>query len=42
MIRRAASIVNARHVLCITHNPAVADSADSRINVSNGTVEVVQ
>jgi DNA repair exonuclease SbcCD ATPase subunit len=42
MMRRASAIVNARHVLCITHNPAVADAADARINVSNGSVEVLQ
>lgn len=42
MMRRASAIVNARHVLCITHNDAVSNAADVQVKVANGSVEVVQ
>lgn len=40
MLRRAAEIVGARHVLFVSHSPEVQDMADARIVVRDGTVEV--
>lgn len=40
MLRRAAEIVGARHVLFVSHSPEVQELADSRIVVADGKVRV--
>lgn len=40
MLRRAADIVDASHVLFVSHSPEVQDLADARIVVRDGKVEV--
>lgn len=40
MLRRAAELVGASHVLFVSHSPEVQELADARIVVKDGTVEV--
>lgn len=40
MLRRAASIVGARHVLFVSHLPAMQELADVRVMVADGRIEV--
>lgn len=40
MLRRAAEIVGASHVLFVSHTPEIAELADARIHVENGTAVV--
>lgn len=40
MLRRAAQIVGARHVLYVSHTPELQELADARIVVANGTATV--
>jgi len=41
MLRRAADILGASHVLFVSHSPEVVDLADAKLLVSNGTVTLV-
>lgn len=40
MLRRAATLVGARHVLFVSHSREVQDLADARIEIANGKVAV--
>ena len=40
MLRRAAEIVGASHVLFVSHNPDVQELADARIVVADGSARV--
>lgn len=41
MLRRAAAIIGAHHVLLVTHDEQTASACDSRLHVADGRVEVV-